>query len=106
MLRQIVSKRLISQSLIKRGGGGGHHYKGYNEPGGHFLDIPPTPAGYRRKKLWFENMYVYGFGGTWLAFFVFYYYKPEPEIESWARYEAMLRAKERGENWSTEGKPY
>lgn len=34
MLRQLIAQR----SLIR--GGGGHHYKGYNEPGGHFLGIP------------------------------------------------------------------
>ncbi len=68
---------LFSRSLIR--GGDGHHYKGYNEPGGHFLGIPPAPPGYRRKKLAFENMYIYLFGGTWLAFFIAMYYRPEEE---------------------------
>jgi hypothetical protein len=100
----IISRIRFSQLL--RGGDHHHHYKGYNEPGGYFLGIPPAPKGYRRKRLDFENMYLYLYGGSWLAFLIAMYYRPPKELESWAHTEALIRMKERGENWDTPGKPY
>ena len=85
---------------------GAHHYKGYNEPGGFFLGMKPAPDGYKRKMFWYEPFYVYLMGATWTAFFIGMYYRPDTEMESWARQEALIRMKERGESWDTEGKPY
>jgi hypothetical protein len=41
----------------------------------------------RRKKAWFENLFIWGFGGTLGVWSVMMYYRPEPEIEAWARQE-------------------
>ena len=85
---------------------GSSHYKGYNEPTGNFLGIPPAPPGHRRKRLWYENWMLFVFLPSLVGLHVLHYYKPEPELVSWAKHEAKLRAKERGEQWDTPGKPY
>ena len=70
------AQNMLSKSQKRHAG----HYKGYNEPTGNFLGIPPAPPGMKRKRLWFENYYARLFGYTWLAFFIVWYYKPKDEF--------------------------
>lgn len=66
--------------------------KSYNEPGGYFLGIKPPGPGYKRRRLEFE----------WFMLGVFFpvlagwhivagWYAPEPELQAWARQEALKR---------------
>jgi hypothetical protein len=102
-MRPLTTTLIGARQLLR---GGSHHYKGYNEPTGHFLSIPPAPPGYRRKKLWYEPWLLYFFVPSMLLLHIGSMYKPETELKSWARQEALLRMKDRGEQWETPGKPY
>ncbi|KAL1951640.1 hypothetical protein VTO73DRAFT_789 [Trametes versicolor] len=73
------------------------HGPHYNEPTGYFLSEKPLPAGQKRKKESWENVWYIGMYGSMGVAAVLLYYKPDTSIKSWALEEAKARMEARGE---------
>ncbi|KAI0080114.1 hypothetical protein K474DRAFT_1590760 [Panus rudis PR-1116 ss-1] len=73
------------------------HGPQYNEPTGWLFGEKPPPAGQKRKKEGWENMWYVGIYGTMFVTAVLLYYKPDTSIQTWAIQEAKTRMEARGE---------
>ncbi|TFK91704.1 hypothetical protein K466DRAFT_482280 [Polyporus arcularius HHB13444] len=73
------------------------HGPQYNEPTGYLFSEKPLPAGQKRKKEAWENVWYVGMYGTMAVATVLLYYKPDTSINSWALKEAKARMEARGE---------
>ncbi|KAH8081889.1 ESSS subunit of NADH:ubiquinone oxidoreductase-domain-containing protein [Filobasidium floriforme] len=88
-LRQPVRQQLARRTYASQ--------PSYHQPSGYIFGEKPPPAGQKRVKEDWENLYYYGFfGGMVLAGFVLVY-KPDTSIQAWATTEAQRRLEESGE---------
>ncbi|CAB4384874.1 unnamed protein product [Rhizophagus irregularis] len=85
----------LGQVQLRRASG---HEPQYNEPGGYLFGERPLPPGQKRVKEDWENIWIYGMGGSLLLGTIIAIYKPDTSIQSWATREAKKRLEERGEN--------
>ncbi|RIA98722.1 hypothetical protein C1645_685483 [Glomus cerebriforme] len=98
----------LGQVQLRRASG---HEPQYNEPGGYLFGEKPLPLGQKRVKEDWENIWVYGMGGSLLLGAIIAIYKPDTRqetleyffdlndfVQSWASREAKKRLEERGEN--------
>ncbi|CAG8495047.1 13172_t:CDS:2 [Funneliformis caledonium] len=53
------------------------HDPQYNEPGGYLFGEKPLPAGQKRVKDYWENIWIYGMGGSLLMGTIIAIYKPD-----------------------------
>ncbi|KIY72813.1 hypothetical protein CYLTODRAFT_366975 [Cylindrobasidium torrendii FP15055 ss-10] len=79
-----------------------HGPPSYNEPSGWLFGEKPPPAGQKRKKEEWENIWYIGMFGTMAFAGVMLYYKPDTSIKTWALDEARRRMDERGEKYKYE----
>ncbi|CAG8434264.1 1767_t:CDS:2 [Ambispora gerdemannii] len=97
-LTKRVSLALPSYTSFRSGSGGGiHHEPEWNEPSGYLFGEKPLPPGQKRVKEEWENIWVYGFGGSFVIGAILKYYAPDTSLRTWATEEAKKRLEARGE---------
>ncbi|KAF7310965.1 hypothetical protein HMN09_00639800 [Mycena chlorophos] len=74
----------------------------YNEPTGLLFGEKPPPAGFRRIKEPWENVWYWGMYGSMVVGAVLMYFKPDTSIQTWALKEAKARMEQRGEKYKYE----
>ncbi|GJJ69867.1 hypothetical protein EMPS_02216 [Entomortierella parvispora] len=94
MIRSFARTPLRNAALQLRRGG---HAEGYNQPTGYLFGEKPLPAGTKRVKEDWENLFFYGFFGAMAVGGVLVYYKPDTNLHTWAYREAKARMEARGE---------
>ncbi|CEH13410.1 NADH:ubiquinone oxidoreductase, ESSS subunit [Ceraceosorus bombacis] len=90
----------LSQRRLASGGGA------YNEPSGHFLGQKPLRKGEKREKEGWEGIYTYGLFGGMAFCAIGLLYKPDTNIQSWARAEAQKQLESEGGVYKYEPSPY
>ncbi|KAF8237787.1 hypothetical protein L208DRAFT_1355780 [Tricholoma matsutake] len=76
-----------------------HEAPQYNEPSGWLFGEKPPPAGQKRVKEDWENIWYIGMFGTMAFAAIMLYYKPDTSIQTWALKEAKERMEARGEKY-------
>ncbi|KAF9431868.1 hypothetical protein BGZ76_011589 [Entomortierella beljakovae] len=94
IIRSFTRTPLRSAVQLRRGGGG---HEGYNLPTGYLFGEKPLPAGTKRVKEDWENLWMYGFGGCMVFGTIAVYYKPDTNIQTWASKEAKARLEASGQ---------
>jgi hypothetical protein len=94
-LRALRAVRLSNRFAQRRCAS--HGAPQFNEPSGLLFSEPPLPAGQKRVKEDWENIWYLGTFGTMGLTAVLLYYKPDTSIQSWALKEAKERMEARGE---------
>ncbi|KAJ3365782.1 hypothetical protein GGF32_008180 [Allomyces javanicus] len=72
--------------------GGEHFY----EPSGYLFNEKPLAAGQKRVKDWWEDLYLIFMGGGMAFAAIGLYFKPDTNVQTWARKEAERRLAESG----------
>lgn len=75
------------------GSSGGHHGDHYDPPGGWLWGLRP---GEKYEKEGWENLFYYGFYGSFAVAAVAYAFKPDTSIQTWALEEARRRLEKEG----------
>ncbi|KAK4176436.1 ESSS subunit of NADH:ubiquinone oxidoreductase-domain-containing protein [Triangularia setosa] len=85
----MMMKRSFSATLPKKGG----HSPQYDPPTGWLFGVKP---GEKYVNEGWENLYFYGFLGSFVVFGVAYAWKPDTSIQTWALEEARRRLEAEG----------
>ncbi|KAF8932004.1 Ndufb11, NADH dehydrogenase 1 beta subcomplex subunit [Dissophora ornata] len=94
MIRSFARTPFRRAVQLRRGGG---HAEGYNQPTGYLFGEKPLPAGTKRVKEDWENIFMYGLMGSMVFGTALVYYKPDTNIQTWAMKEAKARMEAKGE---------
>ncbi|KAF9170738.1 hypothetical protein BGX21_001612 [Mortierella sp. AD011] len=93
IIRSFTRTPFRAAAQLRRGGG----HEGYNLPTGYLFGEKPLAPGAKRVKGDWENMFLYGFGGSMVFGTALVYYKPDTNVQTWAYKEAKARMEARGE---------
>ncbi|KAJ5762369.1 uncharacterized protein N7511_005751 [Penicillium nucicola] len=91
LLRQPQATQAFSTRSVVRGGA--DHGDHYDPPTGYLFGLKP---GQKYEKEGWENIWYYGFIGSFLVAGVAYVFKPDTSIQTWALEEARRRLEAEG----------
>ncbi|KAI9221260.1 ESSS subunit of NADH:ubiquinone oxidoreductase [Blastocladiella britannica] len=87
-----LSTRARPTAALARAAGGEFY-----EPTGYLFGEKPLPKGQKRTKDWWEEIYYWSVGGGFALTAVGLYFKPDTNVQTWARKEAERQMAEAGE---------
>lgn len=94
----LLTRTFATTAEHKSSGGGAHddhggHDSHYDPPGGWLWGLRP---GEQYEKEGWENLFIYGFMGSFVVAGVAYAFKPDTSIQTWALEEARRRLEAEG----------